>query len=1662
MSESITISRKTPESKSLQYKFLRDEGIKYIQSLAGKIWTDYNIHDPGITTLEVLCYAITELGYRANYPVQDLLSTDPSYPDAPDIKNFFTAREILPNSPITINDYRKLLIDVDVYDPANADCSHVGVKNAWIEQSKQNEIPVYVHKKESKLRYEQDPLYVPVLGETSQPLLEIGILYDILLEFEKCDAYGDLNENTLIRELVIEEHLPDTNLNGLTMKISVEFPRWDSEDTDWDEVLSIKSNVKSISLLFSNLPNGYSISYELVNNVVKLTGSITTASDVVNIPGLLEIENQINDFIYYNEESMRALYLQKIEKINEIIKEVKARLHANRNLCEDFYKLSALKVEKIAVCADIELDREADVEEFQARMFHEIGKFLSPTVHFYTLDEMLDKCKILNEYEILEINTDQQYFTVDGDLQEVLKADDTLSVSGSRSNDGEYTVDSLFVDTDAKKTRIYVQDDITSGLLTEGEKLYFYTTDENKCLTADQIFEGPALKHGFIDDEELELADRKKYIHVSDLIQIIMDIPGVISVRSIQIANIPLDNEDGSIESKSVKWCLQLAFEQNYVPRLSVLDSKITYYKDQLPFRASSSKVETVMDELEDAERVAKLFNPVLDFEIPKGIYRDLESYESVQNEFPLTYGIGEEGFATQGSDLAANTLRQAQARQLKGYLMVFDQLLANYFSQLAHVKDLFSMNAERDEFGNYIIGRTYYTQPLFDIVPDVDALYLDKNGHEVTLNQIAEGEDLFNHRKNKFLDHLIGRFAESFADYALLTIKLSGEKKGLPELIEDKLEFLNVYPKISSRRATGFNYQDRCNIWHTGNISGLRRRASFLVGIDETGPEELHFNSNFEIVQVGDGYQINVSDNTSTLLLKSFELFDTEEEAELELEVMIVHGIFKENYTIQTDDSLSFNFMLDCGADNLPGISERNNYVDDSPGGDADLDIDKLIDIFENEFFNNPESNRNNLVCGVLNYLDYSISVDMVPDPPVAIVSYNLYSNPLAYDPTDLVLSGQYTVEGESKSAVDIISVDTSAQTIVIDGNIATKLNVGDVLIVKGSQDNDGIYTVQSSTDLAGTTEIAVSETIPSANVPLGELLYNNISEAELMAKAEDMRYDIFWQLIKRASLESSYYFSSDSGSYRFRILGASGNDLAESEDFDFNDPLADEIANLPSGQVHITGSTTNDGDYAVVGATATGPDVEVTVNPSLASNQANGSLEIQESYSFSSDQSLNAFKVTDDLIGILFSGDSISISGSHSVDGEYTIFSVEYTGSETELIVEEIIPATDNTGSLSYAKSFKINKVDGNKITFKGGYEDKAVELFIEFIVKLFFSHEGFHVVEHVLLRPKVKGLQFIDADAGTLVEGLADNGSLYFPKTLPIYSASRTTKLFRVESNITGELDASSSTDISSEVTISDTGSDDGIYTVKGVQYDSGNDRTRIHTAEEIPVDIPFSDPIGNITYLKGTPVIGVSATSQTLTVNDPKSLEIKVGDIVEIRGSTDGVINGRYKIGQITDQGTHQDLTISKVETEIEDKLLQIVLDEDKCDACRIEDPYTCIASVILPHWQGRFDTMDFRRFFERQIRLETPAHLFLNICWISCKQMNEFETRYKAWLVENARTKKDYGKLSARQGELVETLNSLRNVYPTGTLYDCSVDETLENAIILDNSVLGNA
>jgi uncharacterized protein YegP (UPF0339 family) len=126
--------------------------------------------------------------------------------------------------------------------------------------------------------------------------------------------------------------------------------------------------------------------------------------------------------------------------------------------------------------------------------------------------------------------------------------------------------------------------------------------------------------------------------------------------------------------------------------------------------------------------------------------------------------------------------------------------------------------------------------------------------------------------------------------------------------------------------------------------------------------------------------------------------------------------------------------------------------------------------------------------------------------------------------------------------------------------------------------------------------------------------------------------------------------------------------------------------------------------------------------------------------------------------------------------------------------------------------------------------------------------------------------------------------------------------------------------------------------------------------------------------------------------------------------------------------------------------------------DDCPMEGHEDAYSFRATCIMPYWIGRFRNMDFRKFVERTIRTETPAHIFMKICWINQEQMTAFQEAYQAWLIEMEACPPIQIQLTEKQNDLIAVLNTLRNVYPVANLYDCK--ESGVSPIRLGQSILG--
>src|SRR6266446_1156180 len=187
MSEPSKVLQKNPPLEPAQdFYRLRREGIGFIAQMGSRKWTDYNVHDPGITILEAFSYAITDLAYRIGWDIEDILaskaaSSDPlqPYPN----QAFFTAREILTVNPVTPDDFRRLLIDLD------------GVRNAWIlckDCACDASYFAWCDNDALMLSYAKPANITPAPVEVSP-----RGLYEALLELESDPELGDLNDRKI-------------------------------------------------------------------------------------------------------------------------------------------------------------------------------------------------------------------------------------------------------------------------------------------------------------------------------------------------------------------------------------------------------------------------------------------------------------------------------------------------------------------------------------------------------------------------------------------------------------------------------------------------------------------------------------------------------------------------------------------------------------------------------------------------------------------------------------------------------------------------------------------------------------------------------------------------------------------------------------------------------------------------------------------------------------------------------------------------------------------------------------------------------------------------------------------------------------------------------------------------------------------------------------------------------------------------------------------------------------------------------------------------------------------------------------------------------------------------------------------------------------------------
>lgn len=385
--------------------------------------------------------------------------------------------------------------------------------------------------------------------------------------------------------------------------------------------------------------------------------------------------------------------------------------------------------------------------------------------------------------------------------------------------------------------------------------------------SADEIFDGPALDHGFIDSLELERAELVSEIRLSDVISIIMDIPGVEAVRDL-VVNV-LGNDGKPVAPKD-KWAVPV--DAGHQPMLDRSRSQLLLRKRDISVHARFALVDEIYGKMVAEERSWEEKEPS-DIPIPAGRYRDASRYHSVQNHFPAVYGLS--GGGTGEPNDVDSLRRQLDAFQLKGYLLFFDHMMAAYCAQLAHARYLFSWDSVNPDES----VRSYFSQTVASF-RDSDRIYREVEDED--LEDLLETSDEAIARRNRFLDHLIGRFAEQFHEYA--DVAYSVLNSSPRQMLRLKSEFVSVYPELGAERGLGVNTVAGKPVWDTRDVSGLEHRVARLVGMRNWARRDLAdvtLGPDAEVEgTVADGFLFRIRADDGRVLFSSNTKFSTKDAA--------------------------------------------------------------------------------------------------------------------------------------------------------------------------------------------------------------------------------------------------------------------------------------------------------------------------------------------------------------------------------------------------------------------------------------------------------------------------------------------------------------------------------------------------------------------------------------------------------------------------------------------------------------------------------------------------------------------------------------------------------------------------------------------------------------
>ncbi|MES2004843.1 MAG: hypothetical protein V4450_10010 [Bacteroidota bacterium] len=393
--------------------------------------------------------------------------------------------------------------------------------------------------------------------------------------------------------------------------------------------------------------------------------------------------------------------------------------------------------------------------------------------------------------------------------------------------------------------------------------LYFYTESDllDRGFGFEEMYSGPFLQHGFLLDSELDArtkimdpadlvkSTRYRIIDPSDILRAITVIPGINYVRDFRCRiagdyretpyRLPVHQFAKFIFSKEIR-DIFLSNDNNEIRVKESLFYSILYKKKDFAKRK-------FIKGLHQTDQAGVL----------SGIFKDVGQYYSLQYFFPPVYRLAMDQMDSMASSLAENSeaalAAKAKSKQLKAYLMFFEQILANYLAQLANLENLVTADIATD-------NATYFTQPLYAVPgagnilqhfyteeKEQTDLFWSKfkanpeNSHISFLKKTIETDDVYKTRKARVLDHLMSRFNLNVKKHAVVFFNQlfnpdTVDERNMAELMW-KSGLVKDFISLSRNRNRAINYLSAIDPL---NASGFDILISRLLYIQQPGPRKL------------------------------------------------------------------------------------------------------------------------------------------------------------------------------------------------------------------------------------------------------------------------------------------------------------------------------------------------------------------------------------------------------------------------------------------------------------------------------------------------------------------------------------------------------------------------------------------------------------------------------------------------------------------------------------------------------------------------------------------------------------------------------------------------------------------------------------------------------